>query len=84
VHDGLMVNVLTGNIKLKDRAKRIVMHISGADDDRAAAALAQSHGAVKEAVLLCLGASSVADAKAQLKLANNHLRAAMAKVRPGS
>jgi N-acetylmuramic acid 6-phosphate etherase len=78
VHDGLMVNVLAGNAKLVDRARRIVMQISGADAARAGAALDQAGGRVKIAVLLCSGASSVAEAEVLLERAQGHLRAALA------
>jgi N-acetylmuramic acid 6-phosphate etherase len=78
VHDGLMVNVLAGNAKLVDRARRIVMQISGADAAQASSALDQAEGRVKIAVLLCSGAGSVAEAEARLERAKGHLRAALA------
>ncbi|MEY4872634.1 MAG: hypothetical protein RLZZ563_1964, partial [Pseudomonadota bacterium] len=50
VHDGYMVNVVADNIKLLDRAARIVAAISGRDIATAKTALSQSGGAVKLAV----------------------------------
>lgn len=57
VHDGYMVNVIADNAKLVDRAARIVAALSGQGMDRARAALAQTGGAVKPAVLVAIGAS---------------------------
>ncbi|MFN7224508.1 MAG: N-acetylmuramic acid 6-phosphate etherase [Paracoccaceae bacterium] len=57
VHDGYMVNLTADNSKLIDRAARIVAAISGADEDSARDALAQTLGAVKPAVLVARGLS---------------------------
>jgi len=57
VHDGYMVNVVADNIKLLDRAARIVAAISGRDIATAKTALSQSGGAVKLAVLIAAGAT---------------------------
>ena len=50
VHDGMMVNVQTGNAKLKQRAAGIVAQIAGVNLEQAMAALASSHNEVKSAV----------------------------------
>lgn len=55
VHDGYMVNVVADNSKLQDRAARIVAAISGRDIATAKAALLQTGGAVKPAVLIAAG-----------------------------
>lgn len=80
VHDGYMVNVEAGNIKLKQRARGIVMALSGATEPVAQTALEASGGAIKPAVLLVLGATSLAAAHAILKSTNENLRLAMARL----
>ncbi|TIM60313.1 MAG: N-acetylmuramic acid 6-phosphate etherase, partial [Mesorhizobium sp.] len=57
VHDGYMVNLMADNIKLRDRAARIVAAISGRDRDDAARLLENSGGNVKTAILLAAGAA---------------------------
>ena len=49
VYDGLMVNVIADNEKLRGRAARIVMRITGVDQGKALDALGLSGGAVKPA-----------------------------------
>jgi len=77
VHDGYMVNVLADNIKLRDRAARIVADLSGADPGIARAALDASGGRVKPAVLIARG-HAPKDADAALSAADGHLARAMA------
>lgn len=57
VYDGYMVNVISDNAKLVDRAARIVADLSGQGMDVARAALAQTGGAVKSAILIAKGAT---------------------------
>lgn len=57
VHDGYMVNVQADNAKLRDRAARMVAAIAQATPEAARAALDQSGGAVKPAVLIAAGAA---------------------------
>ena len=80
VHDGLMVNVETGNAKLRRRAAGIVAAIAGVDEHRAAAALEAAGGHVKPAVLLCAGAKDIAAAQRLLASANGNLRLAMTRL----
>jgi len=80
VHDGLMVNVETGNAKLRRRAAGIVAAIAGVDGQRAEAALVAAAGQVKPAVLLCAGAKDVAAAQRLLAAANGNLRLAMSRL----
>jgi N-acetylmuramic acid 6-phosphate etherase len=77
VHDGMMVNVQAGNLKLKKRARGIVTLITGAKDDAAAAALEASKGEVKPAILLCAGVASIDDARQKLFESNGNLRLAL-------
>lgn len=77
VHDGFMVNLVADNIKLRGRARRIVMAVSEVDDDKATAALEQAGGAVKTAILLAAGADSVDGAQQLLADNQNRLRPAL-------
>jgi N-acetylmuramic acid 6-phosphate etherase len=76
VHDGYMVNVIADNAKLIDRAARIVAAVAGVTPQAATAALAQTQGAVKPAVLVAQGAAPAA-ALAALKASNGVLGPAM-------
>lgn len=80
VHDGLMVNVQTGNAKLKRRAASIVAAIAGVDETHAAAALDAAGGKVKPAVLFCAGATDHAAAQKILDDADGNLRLALSRL----
>jgi N-acetylmuramic acid 6-phosphate etherase len=58
VHDGLMVNVQADNAKLRDRAARIVSAVAGLGHDESLAALRETKGAVKPAILVARGRSA--------------------------
>ncbi|KRA51459.1 N-acetylmuramic acid 6-phosphate etherase [Devosia sp. Root635] len=77
VHDGFMVNLIADNMKLRGRARRIVMAVSQVSEDEAAAALEQADGAVKTAILLAAGADGVAGAERLLAANGNRLRPAL-------
>ena len=72
VHDGYMVNVIADNAKLIDRAARIVADVAGVGRDAARAALQQSGGAVKPAILIAKGLSPE-DARRALDQSQGHL-----------
>lgn len=78
VHDGFMVNVVADNIKLRIRARAMVMAISGVDETEAELALKAAHGAVKLAVLLARGVADAHAAEALLKRHSGKLRPALA------
>lgn len=80
VHDGMMVNVETGNIKLRRRAVGIVSKIAGVTGDRAEAALTQSGWVVKPAILICAGAKSDDAARRVLSDADGNLRLALSRL----
>jgi N-acetylmuramic acid 6-phosphate etherase len=84
VHDGFMVNLHADNAKLRDRARRIVSVISGADMDRAGRLLDEADGSVKIAVLLAAGADSAPSAGRLLESCNQNLRSALKKAKAGS
>ena len=77
VHDGFMVNLVADNMKLRSRAKRIVMAVSVVDDGKATAALEQAGGAVKTAILLAAGADGVDGAQRLLAENGGRLRPAL-------
>ncbi|WP_240233168.1 N-acetylmuramic acid 6-phosphate etherase [Devosia lacusdianchii] len=74
VHDGFMVNLIADNMKLRGRAKGIVMAVGAVDDQKAAAALEQAHGAVKVAIVLAAGADGVDAARRLLAENDGKLR----------
>lgn len=76
VHDGMMVNLIADNAKLRDRAARIVAQIAGVGTKAALTALDQTGGAVKPAVLVAQGATPQA-AQERLTRAGGHLALAM-------
>ena len=58
VHKGMMVNVVADNAKLKNRAAKMVAHISNVSDREARAALEATMGQVKPAILVAAGQTS--------------------------
>jgi len=52
VHDNLMVDLVAGNRKLRERAVRLVRAIAGVDEARALDLLARAQGRVKVAVVM--------------------------------
>ncbi len=83
VHDGLMVNLLADNHKLRGRASRIIVQVTGAGMDSAQAALAQAGGAVKPAILIAAGAESLAQANQILERSRGNVRQALAMLAAG-
>jgi len=75
-----MVNVETGNAKLRRRAAGIVAAIAGVEVARADEALDLAGGHVKPAVLMCAGAKDIAAAQRLLDAANGNLRLAIARI----
>ena len=82
VHDGFMVSLIADNMKLRGRAKGIVMAISGVDEAAAASALDAAKGSVKTAIVLAAGASDVAGAEQLLAANDGRLRPVLAALRP--
>ena len=77
VFDGMMVNLVADNEKLRARAVGIVARITGASNATALDCLQQTNGAVKPAVLLAAGAKSLQQANEAIEQANGDLRAAL-------
>jgi N-acetylmuramic acid 6-phosphate etherase len=74
VHDGMMVNLHADNVKLRERALRIVCAIAGVDEKRARNALEISNGALKPAVLLARGVPDLEAANALLARTGQNIR----------
>jgi N-acetylmuramic acid 6-phosphate etherase len=67
VYGNLMVNVQPKNVKLVDRARRIIAQASGVSYDRAGELLAQSGNSVRVAIVM--GKAGVAREEAERRLA---------------
>lgn len=80
VHDGYMVNLHADNLKLHERAARIVSAIAGCDTAIAQGLLEKSGGSVKVAILLASGAASPEAANQLLESADQRLRSALSKL----
>jgi len=78
VYQNLMVDVKATNVKLVDRACRIVMEATGAARTDAEAALAQTEFEVKPAILMLLSQISAEEAIQRLATHHGFLRAALA------
>ena len=77
VYENMMVDLQMTNLKLVERSKRIVMTVTGADYDTAAAALDGAGGHVKTALVILLAGVSRADAAARLDAARGFVRYAL-------
>ncbi|MFE7193724.1 N-acetylmuramic acid 6-phosphate etherase [Kitasatospora sp. NPDC057541] len=82
-YGNLMVDVRAGNAKLRDRARRIVTEITGADEETARRALAATGGEVKDAVLVVLAGVDAPAAARLLTSADGRLREALELARGG-
>ena len=81
VHDGHMVNLIADNEKLIQRARAMVIDISGCDQACAEAALNESLGAVKPAVLLASGAKDKETAQNILESNGQKLRPSLSMLK---
>ncbi|KAB7899015.1 N-acetylmuramic acid 6-phosphate etherase [Rouxiella sp. S1S-2] len=79
VYQNLMVDVKATNVKLVDRACRIVVEATGAERQDAEAALQQTGFEVKPAILIILAQVSAEEAIERLARHNGFLRAALAE-----
>lgn len=80
VHDGLMVDMLARNEKLRRRAERMLHQITGAALPAIQAALSEAGGRVKPAVLVLEGLTG-AEAEAALGRQGGSLRATLKAIR---
>ncbi|MBN3153340.1 N-acetylmuramic acid 6-phosphate etherase, partial [Pectobacterium brasiliense] len=77
VYQNLMVDVKATNVKLLDRACRIVVEATGAEREKARQALVQADNEVKPAILMLLANIDVTAARERLKQHNGYLREAL-------
>jgi N-acetylmuramic acid 6-phosphate etherase len=73
----LMVDMRASNVKLRDRARRIVGTATGAGDDAVSAALEDAGGDVKVAIVMLLAGLDAAAAAARLAAAGGIVRTAL-------
>ncbi|WP_269935383.1 N-acetylmuramic acid 6-phosphate etherase [Serratia liquefaciens] len=79
VYQNLMVDVKATNVKLVDRACRIVVEATGAERSQAEAALTQTGFEVKPAILMILAGVDAEEAQLRLKQHDGYLRAALTR-----
>jgi N-acetylmuramic acid 6-phosphate etherase len=72
-----MVDVRPKSAKLRDRAKRIVMHIAGVSEEKAAQLLEQSGWEVKTSIVMEKKGLSLEDSRELLDKHNGFLREAL-------
>jgi N-acetylmuramic acid 6-phosphate etherase len=76
-YGNLMVDVKSGSEKLRDRAERIVMAVTGVARPRARRLLKEARGRAKVAIVMQIKRVAFDDATKLLKQANGSLRAAL-------
>jgi N-acetylmuramic acid 6-phosphate etherase len=77
VYENMMIDLQMTNLKLRERAKRIVMTITGVSYDEAADYLTKSDFHVKETLVMIKSNVSLNKAKERLRRANGFVRAAI-------
>jgi N-acetylmuramic acid 6-phosphate etherase len=77
VYENMMIDLQTTNLKLRERAKKIVMTITDISYDQAEDYLMKSDFHVKSALVMIKANVSLSEAKARLKRANGFVRAAI-------
>lgn len=77
VYQNLMVDMKATNVKLVDRACRMLMEATGASREQADVVLKQTDYEVKPAILMVLSGMDAASARAKLDLHHGFLRAAL-------
>ncbi|SFB72681.1 N-acetylmuramic acid 6-phosphate etherase [Tropicimonas isoalkanivorans] len=80
VYDGMMVNLVADNTKLRGRAARMVATIADCPPERAEAALETAGGRVKPAVLIAVSGVTLEAAEEILAEVQGNLRAALARI----
>ena len=77
VYENMMIDLQMTNAKLVERAKRIIMTVTGADYASASAALAASGGHVKTALVMLMAGATREQASARLDAARGFVRYAI-------
>jgi N-acetylmuramic acid 6-phosphate etherase len=78
VYKNLMVDVLTTNKKLEDRARRIVMRITGVDYETADKTLNQTNNKVKPAIVMLMNKCDADTARKTLEENGGFIRKSIA------
>src|SRR5262245_15916513 len=76
-YENMMVDLMGTSAKLRERAKRVVMTVTGVDYDRAQAVLKDANGSVKSAVVMILAGTSAEEARTRLTQAGGFVRRAI-------
>src|SRR5205814_2311929 len=76
-YGNLMVDVQTGSEKLKDRARRIIIIVTGLEYDAADSLLRRAHWNVKAAIVMQKGNLSLTQALSRLRRAHDFVRDAI-------
>lgn len=77
VYSNLMVDVQATNMKLAERARRIVMLAAGVTREQAAELLAQANGSAKTAIVMVLAGVTATEAQERLERARGFVAAAI-------
>ncbi len=83
IYDNLMVDLNASNLKLVERAKQIVMEITGASYEQAEKSLKETNQKVKPAIVMLMGGVSVEKANEVIELANGFTRKAIELAKEG-
>lgn len=78
-YGNVMIDLQMTNNKLRERARRVVMDITGTDYETAAATLDTAGGHVKTALLMLLGSMGREEAQQRLQAADGFVRPALEK-----
>ncbi|HTR82234.1 MAG TPA: N-acetylmuramic acid 6-phosphate etherase [Bacteroidota bacterium] len=79
VYENMMVDLQLTNAKLKERAKRIIITITGISYEAAGRYLSEADGQVKTAIVMAKAGVSKPDARRRLRKANGFVRKAIGK-----
>lgn len=74
VYGNLMVDMKATNLKLEDRAKRIVSMACGCTEEEAQEALSQTDGGIKAAIVMVQANTTAEEARTRLKANNGFVR----------
>ena len=77
VYENMMIDLQMTNLKLRERAKLVVMTITGVEYNRAAESLEKADGHVKTALVMIKANVGLDEATARLKKANGFVRFAI-------
>lgn len=77
VYENMMIDLQMTNLKLRERAKRVVMTITGVEYDRAAEYLEKADGHVKTALVMIKAGVGKDEARTRLERAKGFVRAAI-------